>query len=63
MTKFKFINFSKVVAKKGKPAALVDIITDGASRWVWMTKDDIEGNIRMFGKCEELEKAYKAYGG
>ena len=63
MTKFEFISFSRVVNARGQAAALMDITENGISKhgWVWMSKENVETNIKNYGKCSELEKALNAY--
>lgn len=60
--KFRFIEYNQRRAARGAEAVRVAVIDDsGEENWLWMTKRDIAKNMMAFGRCEELEKAHKAY--
>jgi hypothetical protein len=54
---FEFIEFNPRRKSRGAEAARVS--TDGL--WLWMSKSDIENNIRDFGPHPELLKALESY--
>lgn len=54
---FKFIEFNPRRKQRGAEAARVE--ADG--EWMWMSKKDIQNNIRDFGPHPELLKALEAY--
>ena len=54
---FKFIEFNPRRKLRGVAAARVE----ADRQWVWMSKHDIEYNIRDFGPHPELIKALESY--
>lgn len=61
MTEFRFIEFNPRRALRGAEAARVAVIFDGEEDWLWMSKKDIDLNIRDFGPHQELLKARLEY--
>ena len=62
--KFRFVEFNERREMRGKEAARVEVIEDGeVTIWLWMSKRDIDLNIREFGADPELVKARLAYTG
>ena len=61
--RFKFIEFNSRRHARGADAARVEVFYDNGeeSEWLWMSKTDIQNNIRDFGDCEELQKALVGY--
>ena len=58
---FRFIGFNERRAMRGAEAAKVEVDKDGD--WLWMSKKDLNGNIKLFGPHPELVKALHAYQG
>ena len=58
---FRFIEFNPRRAMRGAEAARVAVIEDGEEDWLWMSKKDINANIKQFGPHVELLKAQLAY--
>jgi len=54
---FLFIEFNPRRNARGVEAARVSCGGD----WLWMSKSDVESNIRLFGPHPELLKARDAY--
>lgn len=54
---FKFVEFNPRRKARGAEAARVAVDGD----WMWMSKYDIECNIRDFGPHPELIKALESY--
>ena len=54
---FEFIEFNPRRKSRGAEAARVS--ADG--EWLWMSRRDIENNIRDFGRHPELLKALESY--
>ncbi|MEB7891010.1 hypothetical protein NGK36_17205 [Hafnia alvei] len=65
LIKFRFIEFDKSRASRGFNAASVSIQReiDNNGLGLWMSRADIEANIKQFGPDPELVAALKAYGG
>lgn len=63
--KFRFIEFNTARASRGFNAASVSIQReiDNNELGLWMSRADIEANIKQFGPDPELVAALKAYGG
>jgi hypothetical protein len=55
---FKFIEFNPRRKSRGAAAARVEVDGD----WLWMSKRDVELNIRDFGQHPGLLKAMESYG-
>lgn len=60
---FRFIEFNDRRWIRGAEAARVAVIEDDEEDWLWMSKRDIELNIKEFGPHAELVKAQLAYMG
>lgn len=58
---FRFIEFNPRRALRGAEAARVAIIENGQEDWLWMSKRDVDLNIKEFGPHDELLKARLAY--
>lgn len=58
---FRFIEFNPRRALRGAEAARVAVIEDGEEDWLWMSKRDLDKNIKQFGANTELLKARLAY--
>lgn len=54
---FRFIEFNDRRWIRGAEAARVAVIEDDEEDWLWMSKRDIELNIKEFGPHAELVKA------
>lgn len=61
MPDFRFIEYNPSRAFRGKEAARVSVIEDGEEHWLWMSKRDVDLNIKEFGPHPELVKARLAY--
>lgn len=57
---WRFIEFNPRRALRNAEAARVEIHPDGD--WLWMSKKDIQKNIKEFGSHPELQRALEAYG-
>ena len=58
---FRFIEFNERRAMRGAEAARVAVIESGEECWLWMSKRDLDLNIKEFGPHAELVKAMIAY--
>lgn len=58
---FRFLEFNERRAMRGAEAARVAVIESGEEDWLWMSKRDIDLNIKEFGPHAELVKAKIAY--
>lgn len=61
---FRFIEFNPRRAQRGKESARVEVRHSSEPddhEWLWMSTEDIRGNLRDFGESEELRKALAAY--
>ncbi len=58
---FRFIEFNERRAMRGAEAARVAVIESGEEEWLWMSKRDLDLNIKEFGPHAELVKAMIAY--
>ena len=58
---FRFIEFNERRAMRGAEAARVAVIESGEEGWLWMSKRDLDLNIKEFGPHAELVKARIAY--
>ncbi|TJY57208.1 hypothetical protein E4T66_17520 [Sinimarinibacterium sp. CAU 1509] len=58
---FRFVEYNETRALRDKEAARVVVIQRGAEHWLWMSKADIESNMKTFGRHPELVKAHAAY--
>lgn len=58
---FRFVEFNPRRAMRGAEAARVAVIEDGEEDWLWMSKRDVDLNIKEFGPHPELVKAQMAY--
>lgn len=56
-TVFKLIQFNPRRFERGAEAARVEV----NGEWFWMSRNDIEANIKAFGEHPELLKARQAY--
>ena len=54
---FRFIEFNPRRAARGARAARVEVNGD----WVWMSKTDLQENMKIFGPLEAFTKAIEAY--
>lgn len=63
--KFRFDEYNARRAMRGAEAARVffDYGDGDGEDWVWMSKKDLENNIKRFGEHPALVEALKAYGG
>lgn len=58
---FQLTDFNHRRLARGVEAARVDYVIDGREGWVWMSKSDVEKNIREFGELPGLLMAREAY--
>jgi hypothetical protein len=58
---FRFVEFNSRRAMRGAVAVRVAVIENGQEEWLWMTRQDINANIKEFGPHAELLKAKLAY--
>ena len=58
---FRFIEFNERRAIRGAEAARVAVIESGEEGWLWMSKRDLDLNIKEFGPHAELVKAMIVY--
>lgn len=58
---FRFIDFNPRRASRGREAVRMEVEPDG--QWLWMSRRDLENNIKQFGQCPELIKGRLAYQG
>lgn len=58
---FRFVEFNPRRAMRGAEAVRVAVIQDGEEEWLWMTRQDLDMNIKEFGPHAELLKAKLAY--
>lgn len=58
---FRLIEFHVLRAARGADAARVAVIENGVEDWLWMSKRDVDLNIKEFGPHPELVKARLAY--
>lgn len=56
--KFRFVEFNPLRSMRGEDAARVEVMPIG---YLWMSKSDIEKNIKFYGPHPELKKALDAY--
>lgn len=61
MIEFRFIEFNPRRVLRGKEGARVAVIEDGEENWLWMSKRDVDLNIKEFGPHAELLKARLEY--
>lgn len=61
MTDFRFVEFNPRRVLRGKEGARVAVINAGNEDWLWMSKRDLDLNIKEFGPHPELVKARLAY--
>ena len=54
---FKMVEFNPRRFARGAEAVRMDV--DG--EWIWMSRKDIDANIRIFGRHPELVKAQECY--
>lgn len=58
---FRFVEYNPRRAMRGVESVRVAVIEDGEEDWLWMSKRDINANIKRFGRHPELLKALDAY--
>lgn len=58
---FELIEFNGRRLARGADAARVNCELDGWQTWLWMSRKDVEANIREFGEHPELLRAREAY--
>jgi hypothetical protein len=56
---FKFIEFNPRRAMRKVEAVRMQVDEDGS--WLWMSKKDLEMNIKEFGNDPELSKGLECY--
>lgn len=61
--KFRFDEYNARRAMRGAPAARVFVDEGDGEDWLWMSKADLEKNIKAFGEHPALVEALQAYGG
>lgn len=58
---FRFVEYNPRRAMRGAEAVRVAVIENGDEDWLWMSKRDVDLNIKEFGPHPELVKARLAY--